>query len=146
VVLYGPTDPGRFWHGVDARGIVRSPLTCCTSELHEVCFKLGHPTPGDCMSAISVDMVMAAVTQFLNSFEKPFVELRTQQLIDERSYCIPCGHRRGVFGSDKGLFTKHQRCKDKERVDTAKANTWEARIETLNELILRNLDRRKVET
>jgi ADP-heptose:LPS heptosyltransferase len=83
VVLYGPTDPGRFWHGVDARGIVRSPLACCCTELHEVCLKPGHPSPGECMSAISVDMVETAVTQILNSFKKHFAKLNTQELIDE---------------------------------------------------------------
>jgi heptosyltransferase I len=69
VVLYGPTDPDRFWHGVDARGIVRSPLACCCTELHEVCSKPDHPSPGECMSSISLEMVETAVTQILNSFE-----------------------------------------------------------------------------
>jgi ADP-heptose:LPS heptosyltransferase len=65
VTLFGPTEPGRFWHGVYGGQIVKSPHKCCVSELHENCQELGHRASGACMLAISEEMVEKAVYKAL---------------------------------------------------------------------------------
>jgi len=66
VTLFGPTDPGRFWHGNKHSVIVKSEeVPCCTTELHEVCTRSRPGEPGVCMSAIATHVVLAAAAGIL---------------------------------------------------------------------------------
>ena len=65
VTLFGPTDPDRFWNGVNPMGIVKSPIKCCQNQLHEACLKPGHLHPGACMKATTVEAVAKAMRTLL---------------------------------------------------------------------------------
>jgi len=66
VTLFGPTDPRRFHHSADGTGPVQSPLNCEHKDLHEVCSKQPGCFPGQCMMAITGEIVRKAVSEALD--------------------------------------------------------------------------------
>lgn len=70
VTLFGPTDPTRFWHGMQEGQIVRSSQPSCTRELHLVCKKSKRNFPGACMLSISEEMVEEAVYKALGNLTR----------------------------------------------------------------------------
>jgi heptosyltransferase-3 len=73
VTLSGPTNPARFWHGVEGSVVVQSPESCAKSELHETCHKTNENGPGLCMSAISEDYVYQVLRKKYKELLSEFV-------------------------------------------------------------------------
>ncbi len=69
VTIFGPTDPKRFWNGVEGSLIVSAQTPCCKKELHETCRKDGHPIPGLCMQSISEEMVIKTVFKTISGYQ-----------------------------------------------------------------------------
>lgn len=57
VTIFGPTDPLRFWYGVDGSRSLSVPNSCCDGEHHTVCQKNKIIIPGICMLDVSKEYV-----------------------------------------------------------------------------------------
>jgi ADP-heptose:LPS heptosyltransferase len=57
LTLFGPTNPVRFWHGIEGSVILASAMACPMKELHETCGRSPKQFPGACMRNISVEEV-----------------------------------------------------------------------------------------
>jgi ADP-heptose:LPS heptosyltransferase len=66
VTLFGPTDPGRFWHAGSPSEVVRSPAACCCDHIHDVCRFSRPGQHGKCMLDINPEDVVAAALRVLD--------------------------------------------------------------------------------